>query len=154
MNEKIEAEDSPNRDSEKIVSDDEEIDYSTKPEFYDPKLDEKNESWAEKQRGGRTSDAVLSCPACFTTLSLDCQRHDKYVTQYRAVFVVNCRIKEEVPKPGSRRKRNTRNSQAVTDQTGAAETIKRVCCAICSTDVGVIDEDEIYHFLNVIPSEA
>lgn len=59
-----------------------------------------------------------------------------------------------MPKPGSRRKRNTINSQAVTDQTGAAETIKRVCCAVCSTDVGVIDEDEIYHFLNVIPSEA
>lgn len=76
------------------------------------------------------------------------------MTQYRAVFVVNCRIKEEVPKPGSRRKRNTRNSQAETDQTGAAETFKRVCCAVCSTDVGVIDEDEIYHFLNVIPSEA
>ncbi|XP_057774054.1 uncharacterized protein LOC130993246 [Salvia miltiorrhiza] len=154
MNEKSEAEDSPNGESQQIVSDDDEIDYSTKPEFYDPKVDEINESWAQKQRRGRCSDAVLSCPACFTTLSLDCQRHEKYVTQYRAVFVVNCRIKEEVPKPGSRRKREGRNSQAGTDPTGAAETFKRVCCSVCSTDVGVVDEDEVYHFLNVIPSEA
>lgn len=58
-----------------IVSDDEEIDYSSKPEFYDPKLDEKEELWAQKQRGGRASDAVLTCPACFTTLCLDCQRY-------------------------------------------------------------------------------
>lgn len=56
------------------VSDDEEIDYSVKPEFYDPELDDKDELWAHKKRKGRTSDAVLSCPACFTTLSLDCQR--------------------------------------------------------------------------------
>lgn len=57
-----------------IVSDDDEIDYSSKPEFYDPKLDDNDEVWAQKQRRGRISDAVLSCPACFTTLCLDCQR--------------------------------------------------------------------------------
>ncbi|EYU29565.1 hypothetical protein MIMGU_mgv1a020425mg, partial [Erythranthe guttata] len=55
-------------------SDDDEIDYSAKPEFYDPKIDERNEKWVKKQRRGFNSDAVLSCPACFTTLSFDCQR--------------------------------------------------------------------------------
>nr|GMD44552.1 E2F-associated phosphoprotein [Ipomoea batatas] len=59
--------------SQKSVSDDDEIDYSTKPEFYDSDLDDKDESWVRKKRGGRTSDAILSCPACFTTLCLDCQ---------------------------------------------------------------------------------
>ncbi|KAH6815362.1 E2F-associated phosphoprotein [Perilla frutescens var. hirtella] len=153
MNEKCEAEDSPNRDSQQIVSDDDEIDYSSKPEFYDPKVDEKEELWARKQRGGRTSDAVLSCPACFTTLCLDCQRHEKYVTQYRAMFVVNCRINdEEVSQPGSNRKRNRRGSRTEADST--AQTFKRVCCSVCSTDVGVIDEEEVYHFFNAIPSEA
>lgn len=58
-----------------IVSDDDEIENSSKPELYDPKLDEKEELWAQTQRGGRTSDAVLTCPACFTTLCLDCQRY-------------------------------------------------------------------------------
>jgi hypothetical protein len=56
------------------VSSDDEIDYSVEPEFYDPDLDDVDERWVSKQRKGRTSDAVLSCPACFTTLCLDCQR--------------------------------------------------------------------------------
>lgn len=76
------------------------------------------------------------------------------MTQYRAIFVANCRIKEEASQQGSKRKRNKRGSQTQADPTAAAETFKRVCCSICSTDVGVIDEDEVYHFLNVIPSEA
>lgn len=56
------------------MSDDDEIDYSTKPEFYDPELDDKDEKWIHKKKHGR-SDAVLSCPACFTTLCLECQRY-------------------------------------------------------------------------------
>lgn len=137
--------------------DDEEIDYSSKPEFYDPKLDEKEELWAQKQRRGRASDAVLTCPACFTTLCLDCQRHEKYVTQYRAMFVVNCRIKEQVSEPGNKRKRNRRGSRTEANPSptaAAADTFKRVCCDVCSTDVGVLDEEEVYHFFNVIPTEA
>lgn len=82
-------------------------------------------------------------------------RHEKYVTQYRAIFVVNCRIKEEVSQPGNKRKRNKRGSKAEPDpDPSPAETFKRVCCSVCSTDVGVIDEDEVYHFVNAIPSEA
>lgn len=56
------------------VSSDEEIDYSVEPEFYDPKLDDVDELWVNKQRKSPSSDAVLSCPACFTTLCLDSQR--------------------------------------------------------------------------------
>ncbi|KAJ7954589.1 E2F-associated phosphoprotein [Quillaja saponaria] len=81
--------------SEQTVSDDDIIDYTTKPEFYDPDLDDKDEVWVHKKRRGPDSDAVLSCPACFTTLCLECQRHEKYVTQYRAVFVVNCKIQND-----------------------------------------------------------
>lgn len=33
----------------------------------------------------RRSDAVLSCPCCFTPLCYDCQRHDVYLSQYRAM---------------------------------------------------------------------
>lgn len=36
------------------------------------------------------SDATLSCPACMTTLSMDCQKHEIYAHQYRAMFVSNC----------------------------------------------------------------
>lgn len=58
------------------VSDDEEVDYSVKAEFYGSDLDDKDEKWVEKKRHGRASDAVLSCPGCFTTLCLECQRYN------------------------------------------------------------------------------
>jgi hypothetical protein len=32
------------------------------------------------------SAAVLNCPACFTVVCLDCQRHDVYKTQYRSLY--------------------------------------------------------------------
>ncbi|KAI6675006.1 hypothetical protein NL676_002912 [Syzygium grande] len=84
------------------VSEDDEIDYSVKPEFYDPDLDDKDELWIKKKRNGRATDAVLSCPACFTTLCLECPRHEKYVTQYRAIFVMNCEdMKEKAHPPSS-----------------------------------------------------
>ncbi|KAJ9557941.1 hypothetical protein OSB04_012555 [Centaurea solstitialis] len=131
-------------------SDDELIDYSVKPEFYDPSLDDKDQLWIEKKRKGQYSDAVLSCPACFTTLCLECQRHEKYVTQYRAVFVVNCKMKKGgVSDEGSlKRKRVGRKGGS------GGESFTPVCCSVCETEVGVIDDDEVYHFFNVLPSEC
>nr|XP_027189764.1 E2F-associated phosphoprotein isoform X2 [Cicer arietinum] len=120
-----------------------------------------DEKWIHKKKHGCDSDAVLCCPACFTTLCLECQRHEKYLTQYRAIFVVNCKIEnKQVPRQSSSssrsRKRNRSNeafdgSDAVSTSN---ETLKQVCCSICSTEVGVIDEDEVYHFFNVLPSES
>ncbi|ESW14759.1 hypothetical protein PHAVU_007G015100 [Phaseolus vulgaris] len=144
--------------SQKTVSDDDEIDYTTKPEFYDPNLDDKNEQWIHKKRQGLVSDAVLSCPACFTTLCLECQRHEKYLTQYRAVFVTNCKIgNDKVLKQNtSRSRKRNRGSERFDSHDPNStniETFKQVCCSACSTEVGVIDQDEIYHFYNVLPSE-
>lgn len=48
-----------------------------------------------KRRQGRQSDAVLSCPCCFITVCLDCQQHEVYQNQYRAMFVANCRVKTD-----------------------------------------------------------
>uniref|UniRef100_A0A803Q790 E2F-associated phosphoprotein n=1 Tax=Cannabis sativa TaxID=3483 RepID=A0A803Q790_CANSA len=148
--------DSPVQFSES--SDDDEIDYSVKPELYDPELDDKDELWVQKKRKGRHSDAVLSCPACFTTLSLDCQRHEKYLTQYRAIFVVNCKVgskcllRDSISQLKSgKRRRETDESEV--DQT-VGETFKQVHCMVCSTEVGVMDEEEVYHFFNVLPSES
>ena len=36
----------------------------------------------------RHSDAVLSCPCCFTIVCMDCQKHERY-EQYRAMFVMS-----------------------------------------------------------------
>ena len=38
------------------------------------------------------SDAILNCPACISLLCTDCQRHEVYHTQYRAMFVFNCAV--------------------------------------------------------------
>jgi len=40
----------------------------------------------------RSSDAVLSCPCCFHILCMDCQRHEKYSNQYRAMFVIDIAV--------------------------------------------------------------
>ncbi|KAI9110903.1 hypothetical protein K1719_018023 [Acacia pycnantha] len=150
--------DSPTN-SQKTVSDDDEIDYSIKPEFYDSDLDNKDELWVQKKRRGHDSDAVLSCPACFTTLCLESQRHEQYVTQYRAIFVMNCKVEEnrDLNKNNSREiqgKRRKKASDATEERSSSIETVKQVYCSVCLTEVGVFDEDEIYHFFNVLPSES
>lgn len=79
--------------------------------LYDPAIDDENEVWVKEMRARATqgqvahtqnvrqglapvpdSDAVLNCPACLTPLCLDCQRHDLYPTQFRAMFVMNCSV--------------------------------------------------------------
>ncbi|KAJ0462284.1 putative E2F-associated phosphoprotein [Helianthus annuus] len=140
-----------------VISDDDIIDYSVKPEFYDPKLDDKDQLWVQKKKKGQYSDAVLSCPACFTTLCLECQRHEKYVTQYRAVFVVNCKVKKgQVSDKGSLKRKRVRKGAGGGGggSGGGDESFSPVCCSVCETEVGVIDDDEIYHFFNVLPSES
>ncbi|KAK2972464.1 hypothetical protein RJ640_003890 [Escallonia rubra] len=202
--------------TQQTLSDDELISPSIKPEFYDPDLDEKDELWIQKRRKGQYSDAVLSCPACFTTLCLECQStrksnlclelpvgssssdinilditaatsfseifsaiilllikeygvynnidldfvlvheasaittlmHEKYVTQYRAIFVINCKIKgDQVSQPGSLKRKRVRRGKGTGPAdagSGRGESLRQVGCAVCSTEVGVIDEDEAH----------
>jgi hypothetical protein len=40
----------------------------------------------------RNSDAVLSCPCCFNIVCMDCQRHEKYGNQFRAMFVMGITV--------------------------------------------------------------
>ncbi|KAH7366174.1 hypothetical protein KP509_18G066300 [Ceratopteris richardii] len=136
-------------------SSDEELD-ETPPEFYDAQMDDRDQAWVERKRKGRKSDALLSCPACFTTLCIDCQRHEKIVTQYRAMFVLNCKIVEGKSQgiKDRKRKRKTKNSaQSGSSNANMADNIFRpVSCSVCGTEVAVIDKEEVYHFYNVLPS--
>merc|ERR1712223_1805246 len=76
--------------------------------MYDPDLDDQDQTWADNIRNGYTpekssgiphdnpkpsknSSAVLNCPACFVVLCIDCQQHEIYQHQYRAMFVMNCK---------------------------------------------------------------
>lgn len=56
-----------------------------------------DDKWAAAQRQGRPTDAILSCPGCFTTLCLECQQHALLPTQYRAVFTLNTRARADAP---------------------------------------------------------
>ncbi|KAF9619187.1 hypothetical protein IFM89_005741 [Coptis chinensis] len=139
--------------SQKTISSDDEIDYSIKPEFYDEELDTKDEKFVHKKRKGRNvSDVVLSCPCCFTTLCYESQRHEKFVTQYRAVFVENCEIKiNQILRENSRKRKKGKSDLGGSSM---GEVFKPFCCLVCATEVGVVDGDEVYHFFNVLPSEA
>merc|ERR1712126_533791 len=73
-------------------------------EYYDADIDKQNEEWMANKRNEfmpkedkdtkSKSDAILNCPACMSTVCVDCQRHDLYKNQYRAMFVLNCNIVE------------------------------------------------------------
>ncbi|CAG2167960.1 unnamed protein product [Oppiella nova] len=138
--------------------------------LYDPKSDEMDQKWVDTHRattsgrvsgtgggGGSGSDATLNCPACLTLLCLDCQRHDIYRTQYRAMFVHNCRIdftqrlqykdKQRVKK----RKRN-QTDRTVEEVTTKADDYYSVFCNVCNTQVAVYDSQEVYHFFGVLAS--
>ncbi|KAJ1102997.1 hypothetical protein NDU88_000428 [Pleurodeles waltl] len=148
--------------------------------LYDPKMDDRDQAWVDAKRRGYTSsrrqfpgqsqlqpetlpssDAILNCPACMTTLCLDCQRHESYRTQYRAMFVMNCTInKEEVLKyqdalDRRKRRRPKKKSVAETPEKPAEQEIYHpVKCSECSTEVAVYDKEEVYHFFNVIASHC
>uniref|UniRef100_A0A672K6N7 E2F-associated phosphoprotein-like n=2 Tax=Sinocyclocheilus grahami TaxID=75366 RepID=A0A672K6N7_SINGR len=167
--------------------------------LYDPDEDDRDQAWVDAKRkeyrnqrrlppsanrrnkphAVPSSDAVLNCPACMTTLCLDCQRHERYRTQYRAMFVMNCTVnKEEVLcyKTANKRKQNRHRKKARRESTSTSteaemessagltdarlagmdeeEIYHPVKCTECSTEVAVYDKDEVYHFFNILASHC
>ena len=137
--------------------------------LYDPDMDDDDERWVDAKRrsyifpsekiesGNKSlkplpnSDAVLNCPACLSLLCLDCQRHDIYKGQYRAMFVSNCKvITDEILKYPIKKKRSKKNLKN-TDIPNE-DVYNPVKCSVCNTEVAVYDADEIYHFFNVLAS--
>jgi hypothetical protein len=43
------------------------------------------------------SDAVLNCPACFSVLCIDCQRHETYKHQVKKLHVENVNYPSQKP---------------------------------------------------------
>ncbi|XP_071962512.1 E2F-associated phosphoprotein-like [Antedon mediterranea] len=154
--------------------------------MYDPAIDEDNQQWIDKQRKmyhpnqhlpgvgpssssdnsgnpskGPLSDAVLNCPACMTTLCIDCQRHEKYHHQFRAMFVINCNIihaeilryKPNITKNRHKKKKKSKDV-AGGSCTEPEEVFHPVHCSTCKTEVAMYDKDEVYHFFNVLSSVA
>ncbi|KAK5857864.1 hypothetical protein PBY51_011078 [Eleginops maclovinus] len=161
--------------------------------LYDPDEDDRDQAWVDARRrqyngrkrpaggsrsqgrqgsGETSSDAVLNCPACMTTLCLDCQRHDKYRTQYRAMFVMNCTVKrdevlryktqQDLKQRKRRKRRRGQKTESIADETpepvpagmDADEVYYPVWCTECSTEVAVFDKEEVYHFFNILASHC
>ncbi|VDO72762.1 unnamed protein product, partial [Onchocerca flexuosa] len=161
-------------------------------EFYDSDEDEDNECWVRHHReqlkivkpsnsssseDRRTkqekdqdheTDAVLSCPACMSLLTRDCQRHELYHNQYRAIFVENCSVVEDevlfLPQSGKNKQKARKNAAGIKPNTivdpasitkfPKEDLFHPVRCNICATNVGVYDYEEIFHFFNVLTGYA
>lgn len=126
--------------------------------LYDPESDDVDQKWINDKRIACTkqtesqlensSDATLNCPCCMTQLCLDCQRHEIYRTQYRAMFVFNCNIdfSEKLKYKSKVRSKNRAKYDSDDDK------YFPVKCCICNTQVAVYDSNEVYHFFNVLSS--
>ena len=93
-----------------------------------------------------------------------------YQNQYRAMFVMNCNIVQDeilrydVPsqpcKLGKRKRKQIKGKLVsvpvdhLGTHQGTKECYKPVHCTECNTEVAVYDEDEVYHFFNIVASHA
>jgi len=156
--------------------------------FYDSEEDQRDQEWLDSHRVRHVgasvdrqttlqkslqlkmpqSDATLNCPCCLALLCIDCQRHDTYKTQYRAMFVTNCRTeysqkllyrnKEEIRKQFKRSKKKQRtsarasNAKEEEENNSPSDLYYPVHCSTCNTQVALYDTEEVYHFFSVLAS--
>jgi hypothetical protein len=117
----------------------------------------------------RNSDAVLSCPCCFNIVCMDCQRHERYSNQFRAMFVMgiavdwNLRLvyddeqKVLVEKPQLPHQQVPLDGYYLDDDNdddvGRQDEYLSVSCASCRTQVAALDmKEEVYHFYGCLES--
>ena len=99
-------------------------------------------------------------------------RHELYRNQYRAMFVMNCKVTEDEvlryepsqqQNSGKKRKKaqkgklvqHTKEEDNLTSGDSAeSERYHPVTCVECNSEVAVYDSDEVYHFFNVLASCA
>ncbi|GFS80264.1 e2F-associated phosphoprotein [Nephila pilipes] len=137
--------------------------------FYDPDMDDEDEKWVNEKRRSYifpaskensnqklkplpNSDAVLNCPACLSLLCMDCQRHEVYKSQYRAMFVSNCIVIDTETLTYPNKKKKLKSKSGDTASCCEKEIFNPVRCSVCNTEVAVYDAEEIYHFFNVLAS--
>ena len=89
----------------------------------------------------------LSCPACFTPVCFDCQRHATRSNLFRAMFVADEGIIVD-------RGRQIRPEVGSEDPDRPQMKFYAVLCKTCKTHLAAMDEDEVFHFFNVLESHA
>lgn len=166
---------------------------SHRDDLYDANLDEEDEVYVYKHmRGGveenltvlqpnndpeqststkktikaykpRTSDAVLSCPCCFNIVCMDCQRHSKYMNQFRAMFVMGVTVDWHsrlvydqdqnalIPKPDLPNQQiPPEEEEFLHHEDGEYFSVR---CANCRTQVAALDmNEELYYFHGCLES--
>lgn len=103
----------------------------------------------------RYSDAQLQCPCCFQIVCMDCQRHERYLNQYRAMFVMgivvdwnNKLIYDESQQALVAKPEDPESMSSPEELTNHVDgEYFAVLCANCRTQVAALDmEEEVYHF--------
>ena len=158
------------------------VDSLVPDDLFDDQADEEDEAYVYQHlRSGlsesaldmttaakpRNSDAVLSCPGCFRIVCMDCQRHDYYKNQYRAMFVMSVMVRWDLCLQYDSENRclvpysmDARKNAILDDHTpvpcGGADNptiYYTVCCAHCHTTVAALDmTEEVYHFSGCLAS--
>jgi len=95
---------------------------------------------------------------------MDCQKHEFYAGQFRAMFTMNCKVdKSEVltvplkPKKNKPRKKGESVSMEDAIMSASSSSTDKffpVKCNVCNTQVAVYDSEEIYHFFNCLSSSG
>ena len=120
-------------------------------DFFDADADARDEAALVRAMGGASAgktDAMLSCPGCFALVCALCQRHERF-EQYRAVFARNVEVDET---SAWRPSDDVKMEGGEGENSACDERYREVTCETCRTVVGVMDEDEVYHFFNVFAS--
>jgi hypothetical protein len=124
--------------------------------LFDPDEDENNEKWIEETHGGPT-DAVLSCPGCFTQICYSCTLKSKNKKSERSVFtskkVEFCTLRDRVFESENKKIKTIAaltNNPAVENISNATE-VRDVLCDQCETCVGEFKNGE-YILKNVLSS--
>jgi hypothetical protein len=153
-------------------------------DLYGENLDAEDEAWVYKHmRGGveetvkvrqtknsaqlmqqakllmpRTSDAVLSCPCCFAIVCMDCQQHERFKNQFRAMFVMNIGVEWNHELIYSDKSKTLIDkppipSHHVPLEDPQEQVYYSVHCSTCRTQVAALDMgDEVYHFFGCLAS--
>ncbi|KAJ2231269.1 hypothetical protein IWW45_005524 [Coemansia sp. RSA 485] len=119
-------------------------------DLYDQEADDLDAQWVAQNHPGNT-DAVLSCPGCFTQICFVCQHHTKYEGQFRALSVEKCRVEESQLYTFGRKGLELAAKEKLEGSRLEQQNIyKLVVCAECDTKVGVMDHESVYHLFHVL----
>lgn len=109
----------------------------------------------------RSSDAVLQCPLCFQLICMDCQRHERYWNQFRAMFVMGISVDWNQKLVYDELQQALVEKQTPGDESLSPEDLTNhvddeyfaVLCANCHTRVAALDmKEEVYYFHGCLES--